>query len=298
MRRALAFLLACTLTASSTLAQPTPSPEQEAADGIRQVKEGDFENAVVTLDSAVRRLEGQPERERLLVQALLQLGVALVVLDQGEPARTRFRRALTIDPRLRLKPDAFSPKVIVVFEQARREIQPQVRDDGKGGPGKALVIVGAGAAAAAVAVALAGGDDGGPPVVNASATNARFSQPSVECPDGSNDVPLLVVVLVDVTAVDQTFVIGQAEIEMRIVSSPDVPGEVGFISNRPATPTPDRVTAGTVATVRVDTSLLCGNGPGGPGRFNDWVGRVTLRSPSGQALTATTQLPAFRVHLP
>jgi hypothetical protein len=297
MRRVLASLLACSLTAISASPQAPPSPEQEAADGIRQVKEGDFEKAVLTLDSAVRRLEDQPERERLLVQALVQLGVALVALDQGEPARARFRRALTIDPRLRLKPDAFPPKVIVVFEQARREIQPQKGDEGNGGAGKPLVFVGLGAAAAATALALAGGDDDGPPVVTASAANARFNEPSIECPDGSNDQPLGIIVLVDVTATDQAFVISQAEVEMRIVSSPDLPGEVGFISNRSATPTPDRVMAGTVATVRIDTSLLCGNGPGGPSRYNDWTGRVTLRGPSG-VVTATTLPPAFRVFLP
>jgi hypothetical protein len=296
MRRALASLLACSLSAAPAWPQE-PTPEQEAADGIRQVKEGDFEKAVVTLDSAVRRLEGRPERERLLVQVLLQQGVALVALDQNEPARARFRRALMIDPKLRLSPDAFSPKVILVFEQTRAELERQHGNGGKGGS-KALVIVGVVAAAAAVGVALAAGDDGGTPPVTATASNARFATPSTVCPDGTNDQPLAVIVLVDVTATDQAFVIGQADVEMRIVASPDLPTEIGFLSNRPATPTPDRILAGTTATIRVDTTLLCGNGPGGPARYNEWQARVTLRDAQGGTVSASTQPPPFRVDLP
>jgi hypothetical protein len=298
MRRALASLLACSLAVSASAdPQAQASAEQQAAEGIRQVKAGDFEKAVTTLDSAVQRLEGQPERERLLVQALVQLGVALVALEQGEPARARFRRALTIDPKLRLRSDAFSPKVIVVFEQARRELQAPTSDEGDGGPGKALVFVGLGAAAAAVTLALTGGDDAPPPDL-ANAANARFVQPALLCPDGANEQPILFTVLVDVTAAEQTFVISQVEVEMRIVSSPGQPSEVGFISNRPATFLPDRVVAGTVATVAIDSTLLCGNGAGGPERFNDWSGRVTLRSPSGVVLTSTTLPPFLRVNLP
>jgi hypothetical protein len=298
MRRAIASLLVFTLVSAPAWPQE-PSPEQQAADGIRQVQEGDFETAVVTLDSAVRRLEGQPQRERLLIQTLLQLGVALVALDQGEAARSRFRRALIIDPKLRLSPDVFSPKVILVFEQTRAELERQHGDGGKGGGSKALVVVGVAAAAAAVGVALAsGGDDGGPPPVTATAANARFASPSTICPDGSNDSPLQVILLVDVTATDEAFVIGQALVEMRIVASPDLPAEVGFLSNRSATPTPDRVLPGTTATIRVDTTLLCGNGPGGPARFNEWQARVTLRNAQGGSVSATTVPPNFRVDLP
>lgn len=298
MRRVLATLLACSLTAVSASPQTPSTPEQEAAEGIRQVKEGDFEKAVVTLDSAVKRLEGQTERERLLVQALLQLGVALVALDQSERARARFRRALTIDPKLRLRPESFSPKVIVVFEQARREIQPQGGGAQGGGGAKPLVLIGLGAAAAAGIAVAASGSDETPPETLASAANAHFVQPNIVCPDGANEQPLGFTILVDVTAADETYVIGQAEVEMTIRSSPGQPTEVGFISNRSATPVPDRVMAGTVATVVVDSTLLCGNGLGGPSRFNEWSGRVTLRSPSGIVLTATTLPPLLRVDLP
>ena len=168
----------------------------------------------------------------------------------------------------------------------------------KGGGSKALVIVGAAAAVAGVALAVSGGDEPGPPEVGATATNARFTTPSTLCENGSNDDPLPIVLLVDVTAGEDTFVIGQAIVEMRIVASPVVPAEVGFISNRSATPTPDRILAATTASVRIDTTLLCANGPGGPERYNDWEARIILRSPAGATVSATTLPPAFRVILP
>lgn len=299
MRRVLASLLAWSVAVlASASPQAPPSAEQEAADGIRQVTEGDFEAAVITLDSAVRRLEGQPGRDPLLLQALVQLGVALVGLDQTEAASARFRRALAIDPRLRLRPDTFSPKVIGVFEQERREMEAQKGEPATGGGvGKPLLFVGLGATAAAVALAVRGGE-GAEPSSGATLSNARFVPPAIVCPDGTNDVPIAFIVLGDVTAGTETFVIDRAVLDMTITSSPALPSEVGFISNREATPTPGRVVAGTTATVRIDGTLLCGNAPGGPARYNEWTARVTLRPPSGAALSTTTLPPPLRVDLP
>jgi hypothetical protein len=297
MRRVLASLLACTLGLSAPArAQVQPSPEQEAADGIRQVREGDFERAVTTLDSAVRRLEGQPGRERLLVQALVQIGVALVALDQNEPARARFRRALTVDGKLRLRTDGFSPKVIAVFEQARAELDakgPDVKGSGSKVP---LVLVGVGAAAAGVIVAARGGDDG-PEGATASLTNGRFNPPNIVCPDDTRAREIFFIVLADLTATTETVFIDQAVVEMTVTASPAIPSELGFLSNRSATPTPARVEAGTTATVRVDSTLLCDNAPGNPARYNEWSARVTLRTAQG-SLTVTTNPPALRVDIP
>jgi len=300
MRRALASLLAWSLVASA-YAQVPPSAEQEAADGIRQVQDGDFETAVTTLDSAVRRLDGQPGRERLLVQALVQLGVALVALDQAEPARARFRRALVIDPRLRLSTDTFSPKVVAVFEQARREAEAAGQagrtDGGAAVPAKPLIFAGLGAAAAAVALAVRGGDDPPtPPVVTLS--NARFSPPAIVCPDNSANLEIPFIVLVDVTVGMQRFVIDHATVEMTVVSSPALPSEVGFVSNRGVRYEPRDVAPGTVATVHIDSSLLCTNGAGGTPRFNEWQARITLGGSGTTDVTVLTQPPSLRVDLP
>ena len=250
----------------------------------------------MTLDSAVRRLEAEPGRERLLVRALVQLGASMVALDQGDAARVRFQRALAIDPRLRLRPEEFAPRAIVIFEQARRA--PQVPPVGDGIGGQALVFVGLGGAAVAAALALAADDDDAPAATVATAGSARFAQASVVCPDGSIAASIPFSVLLDVAAADLPFVIGQAEVAMTIVSSPDAPAEVGIMSNRPAAPTPEGVVANNVATVRIDSTLLCSNTLGGPGRFHEWSGRVTLRGLSGLVLTAATFPPPLRVNLP
>src|SRR6187431_1299399 len=137
MRRAAAALLLLALVFPNPgWAQASMTPEQEAAEGIRQVEQGDFETAVITLDSAIKRLDGQPGRQPLVQNALLQLGVALVALEQTDGAKARFRHALKLDPKLRLRPDSFSPKVIGVFEQARIEAAAATPPKSGGGSGK------------------------------------------------------------------------------------------------------------------------------------------------------------------
>ena len=73
--------------------------------GIRQVQDGDFDSAVFTLDTAVRRLAGQKHRRPELVQAYVYLGVAYVGLGHDSAARGKFRAALELYPSLRLEPD-------------------------------------------------------------------------------------------------------------------------------------------------------------------------------------------------
>ena len=79
-------------------------------------------------DDAVRRLAqrlaAMPERSRDLVQACVQLGVAYVALGQRDTALGRFKQALARDPGLKLSPAEYSPKVLGVFEDARREARP------------------------------------------------------------------------------------------------------------------------------------------------------------------------------
>lgn len=275
------------------------TPEQEAAEGIRQVEQGDFETAVVTLDSAIKRLEGQPGRQPLVQNALLQLGVALVALEQREAAKARFRRALELDPKLRLREDSFSPKVIGVFEQARIEAAAAAPPKSGGGSGKALVLVGLGAAAAGgIALAAGGGEEGPPPPTGAFATLARFTEPSATCEDGSNNRELRFIVIFDVHAGDRPVLVDGITLVMTVVSSPDLPAEVGFVSTRPAIVTPTRVEAQTTATLSAESTLLCTNGVGGPLRYNDWQARISVSDTSGAVLTVSTTGIPFRVNLP
>lgn len=299
MRRVLASLLLLALVCPGASRAQTTTPEQEAAEGIRQVEQGDFETAVLTLDSAVKRLDGQPGRHALTQNALLQLGVALVALEQRDAAKARFRRALELDPKLRLRPDSFSPKVIGVFEQARIEAQAAKPPKSGGGSAKPLILVGAGAAVAGVALAAGGGssDTTLPTSSGASMSNARFTQPSVECPNGSVERPLPFIAIFDVRAGQQAVNVDQIRVEMRIESSPDIPAEVGFLSSQPAVVNPSRVEAGTTATLRADSHLLCTNGFGGAARHNDWRARISITLAGGEVLSASTA-DLFRVVLP
>ncbi|MET0552357.1 MAG: tetratricopeptide repeat protein [Vicinamibacteria bacterium] len=298
MRRIAASLLAAALACpTAAFSQPTMTPEQEAAEGIRQVEQGDFETAVITLDSAVKRLDGQPGRQALVQNALLQLGVALVALEQRDAAKARFRRALELDPKLRLRADSFSPKVIGVFEQARLEVAAAAPPkSGGGGVSKPLILVGLGAAAAGVVLA-AGGSDDGAPSSGATAFNARFTQPSVQCPNDSVEAQLPFIVIFDVRAGERPVNVGSIVLEMEVMASPDIPAEIGFKSTRPTDVNPRRVDALTTATLRADSHLLCTNGFGGPERYNDWRARIVVTDTTGEVLTVTTS-DLFRVVLP
>ena len=85
---------------------------------------------------------------------------------------------------------------------------------------------------------------------------------------------------------------------MTIENSPDIPAEVNFVSERPATVSPQRVEALSTSTVRADSSLLCTNGTGGTPRYNEWRARVTLTDVSDAVLTVATAGPLLRVELP
>lgn len=287
MRRSLALVLGVALMV-------TPSPLQgqssdpELAQGLRQVREGDFEGAVTTLEPVVRRLSGLPPRSRELVQAYLNLGVAYVALDQPETARSRFKEALIRDRKLKLSPSEYSPKVLAIFEEARREAGPS----GGGGKGSRapLIALGVGAAAAGVVLATRGGSDA--PV---GMSGARFGTPVVTCFDDSIDVPIQVQILVEAQAGDSSLSIQSAAGTLIIRDSADT-GEVGFASNQPTTVAPTAVAAKARATLLVGTTLICNNGPGDPGRFNVWSGNVTFTTSAGVFTVETAD--RLRVNIP
>src|SRR5262249_26893252 len=114
------LLLVLAAAAPAAPAQ-SPAPDDELQAGIHQVKEGDFETAVVTLDRVARRLAAAPARRKERAEAYLYLGVAQIALDQRAAAKTSYKEAIAADKDLRVSPDRFSPKVIAAFEEARRE---------------------------------------------------------------------------------------------------------------------------------------------------------------------------------
>jgi hypothetical protein len=273
MRRFLALVLgaAIALTPLPLHAQP---PDPELVQGLKQVREGDFEGAVTTLDSVARRLSATPARSRDLIQAYLNLGVAYVALDQAEKARAGFREALARDRNLKLSPAEYSPKVLTVFEEARREAR-QAGGGGKGRSPAPLIVLGVGAAAGGVVLATRGGSDEPP-----TFSGARFAPTVVVCPDDSVALSIPVFILVEAQAGASSLTIS-ASTTLRIVLSPANPAEVSFADNRPSSVTPSTLASKARSTLRIETSLLCDNGPGDSGRFNEWSGQVTLTTSAG-----------------
>lgn len=279
-RTVLAALLILATLAPAPL-RAAEAPEADLATGIRQVQEGDFETAVVTLQGVTRKLEGQTTRRQALAQAHLYLGIAHVALDQSAEAKTAFKAALTQNKELRLTPDRFSPKVIAAFEEARREVattRPGTASKSGGGKPLLWVAVG-GAAAAAVALAASGGGNG--PSGNVTVANARFATPVIECPNGSDNLELPYSVLVDADNQSSRPLTIQDVNAVAVITRTTFPGELGFSSFRPSTVAPTTVAAGTRGTLRVESTLLCGNGAGDPARFNEWVARISFNTSAG-----------------
>ncbi len=265
--------------------------------GVQQVREGDFEAAVVTLEAAARRLEAQAGRQAEAAQARLHLGVARVALGDLEAARVEFRAALRLDATLRVAEDRFSPKVVRVFESARQELAAQTRPEPKKSSREPLIIIGAvGAAGAAIAIAASVGN-GTPPPGSPSFSNARFTTPVILCPNGSVSAPLPFTVLVDASnEAGSALTVRSTRVEMRIVESLAVPSEVGQSATRPATPVPASVPARTDLSIQVQSELLCTNFAGGPSRSNFWSGLVTLETGAGTFNLGTTN--RLEVNLP
>lgn len=195
MSKVLAVYLALALAFSPGML-PAQSSDPDLAAGIRQVNEGDFEAALLTLDGAVRRLQSEPGRSRDLAQAYLYLGIAYLGLDQEQPARTKFREALAHDRSLRLSPDRYPPKVIRVFDAALQEVgitpadtsrpapQPQRQEptrsqapQKKGGSKLPWILLGVGAVGAGAALALGGGGgDSGPRIQTQTFNSTNVGQ--------------------------------------------------------------------------------------------------------------------------
>ena len=95
--------------------------DADLATGVRQAQEGDFENAVVTLDGVVRRLSGQPARAKDLARAYTYLSIAYLGLSQEQTAKAKFLEAWKADREMSLSPREFPPRILEFFEKARAE---------------------------------------------------------------------------------------------------------------------------------------------------------------------------------
>lgn len=194
LRRMLAPSLAASIVlAPAAFAQPA-GPDPDLARGVRQVEDGDYDSAIVTLDATARRLAADPGRARDLSQAYLYLGIAYIGKGHEAAAKAKFREAVAQIKDLTLSPDKFPPKVIDLFEAARAEARSQdsgaapsprpgaepgatkKKGSGGGGSGGKAVLIVAGLAAAGGGVALAAGGGGGGS--NGTADTPRLPPPT------------------------------------------------------------------------------------------------------------------------
>jgi len=154
--------------------------DTDLAAGVKLAQEGEFETAVTTLDSVVRRLTGQPNRAKDLARAYTYLSISYLGLSQEQTAKAKFMEAWKADQNMELSPREFPPRILEFFEQARKEAgvttttapqsTPSPRpvavspspEPKKGGSKTLLVVGGILLVGAGVAVAAGGGgDDGG-----------------------------------------------------------------------------------------------------------------------------------------
>jgi hypothetical protein len=293
MMRAIALVLSASCAMPvGLLAQTPPGSGADVAAGMRQVEEGDFEGAIVTLEAAAARLRGDPSAVRLLVQADIQLGVAHVALDHTPQAVQAFSEALALDPKLRLSADLFSPKVLRAFETAREQLARQTASPSRRSSGRTALLVGGGVAAAAGAVVIATRGGG----ANPTFTGARFGTPVLVCENGSVNVPLPFRILVEAANPGKEPVTITSATAVVRIEAASITSEIGFASSRETLVGPASIPARQNVTLQVTSSLLCGNGPEDPPRFNEWSGRVTLTTSAGVFMVDVAD--RMRVNIP
>ena len=199
-RRLVAVLLIGALALAPSLGALESPSDPELEEGIRQTQIGDFENAVVTLDAAARRLAAEGGRSADLARAYVYLSIAYLGLSQEQKAKAQFLEALKTDSDMQIDEGEFPPRVLEFFEEAREEaeaegvvttappppaeapavseaepvVEPETQPETqtvthtavpeepekKGGSAKWLLIGGGAAAAAGIALAAGGGSSG------------------------------------------------------------------------------------------------------------------------------------------
>lgn len=184
-RRTLCLLLCLGLLRQPLFAQTAPDPE--VAKGIREVEEGDIDAGILTLDAAARRLARDPSRAHILAQAYLYLGIAYLGKGQQALAKVQFREAVTRAPELSLSPDQYPPKVVELFEAAKRDVvasapSPAAAAPPKKGGSKTPLILGGIAVVGGAGVLAARGGGGGSATATAAPPNYRV--------DASDNQPL------------------------------------------------------------------------------------------------------------
>src|SRR5205823_1252826 len=118
--RSVRLAIACLLALPVGVRAQQPSTQTILAEGIRQVRQGDFSRALITLDDVVTQTSGTPADAAMLARAHAYRAVAYFSLNQPERADTAALLALQANPNLVIDIREFSAAVVALFERARR----------------------------------------------------------------------------------------------------------------------------------------------------------------------------------
>jgi len=239
--RLVAVLLVGALAFSPALIAQEATADSQLEEGIEQAQVGDFEEAIVTLDAAARRLAAEGGRSRGLARAYVYLSIAYLGLSQEQKAKAQFLEALKADNQMEIDEGEFPPRILEFFEEAREEAvaegvveptpttpepaptatEPQptttaAEPEKKGGGMKWVLIGGGAAAAAGIALAAGGGGGGG----GGSAATTPTREPveewiQVMSPEVPREIPDLNQAFSQLT-VGQSGTILESNVEFRI----------------------------------------------------------------------------------
>jgi hypothetical protein len=233
--RLVAVLLVGALAFAPALIAQEATADSQLEEGIEQAQVGDFEEAIVTLDAAARRLAAEGGRSRDLARAYVYLSIAYLGLSQEQKAKAQFLEALKADTEMEIDEGEFPPRILEFFEEAREEAvaegvveptpttpepaptttEPQptttaAEPEKKGGGMKWVLIGGGAAAAAGIALAAGGGGGGDGGSAATTPTEIQIMSPEVprEIPDQNQAFSQL--------TVPQVGTILEARVEFRI----------------------------------------------------------------------------------
>ncbi len=122
--RFLPALLAVLLGSGGHIPTYAQAGDPEMEKGIRQAQEGEFEQAIATLQGVLPRLHERKAPPHDIARAHVYLGVAHLGLNDPATARTSFLEAIRIDPTLKLSSEEYPPRIVRAFEEARRSAPP------------------------------------------------------------------------------------------------------------------------------------------------------------------------------
>ncbi|MGH9319983.1 MAG: tetratricopeptide repeat protein, partial [Vicinamibacteria bacterium] len=124
---------------SLALAQGT-SDEAALADELERAKSlfihGSFPQAAAALGAIVAKLEregGGSEARTMLADAHFHLGLTYFALNASDSAKESFKEVARLDPRFRVDPARYAPRIVELYEQAREESEGESREPADSG---------------------------------------------------------------------------------------------------------------------------------------------------------------------